>query len=214
MRELRAALVGEGVSDAWFLPRVLTRALEDICWSGSVDVEVRDVSVLPIDRSGGLVEGVCTAVGERLDDLFFYHYDGGANRAKTTMQYWEPLVDAWRRQVSDSRELVPVVPVLETEAWALPDKAALRAVVGSGWPKRDVFQTDRLADVERLEDPKRTLREISERGRGGRRRARKPEQYLPRIADELSLDALRDVPSFRQWSTDTVEALRKMRFLP
>jgi len=213
MRELRAALVVEGPSDAWFLPRVLTRALDAICRSESVDVEVREVGVLPIRRGGGLVEGVCVAAGECLDDLFFYHYDGGANSVKAERQYWEPLAAAWR-QVPGGRELVPVVPVREMEAWALADPVALRNVIGVAWSKRDVFWGDRPGDVEKLDDPKGKLQKISDGGRSGRRRARHPEEYLPLLAAEVSLEVLRDVPSFRQWSTDTVEALRKMRFLP
>ena len=213
MRELRAALVAEGVSDAWFLPRVLTRALEEICRSESVDIEVRDVAVLTVRRGGRRAEDVCSAAEKRLDDLFFYHYDGGADQSRSRRQYREPFAVEWRKRL-DGRALVPVLPVREMEAWALADKTALRAVVDSDWSTRDVFQNDRLADVERLEDPKRTLREISDRGRAGRRRARHPEDCLPLVAAEVSLEVLRDVLSFRQWSTDTVEALRKLRFLP
>ena len=214
MRELRAALDAEGPSDALFLPRVLTRALEDTCLSMSVDLEVRDVSVLRVRRGGGhRVDDACAEAKKRPDHLFFFHYDGTADSSREKRKHWEPFVAEWRQRLGD-RALVAVVPVREMEAWALADKAALLAVVGSDWPGRGFFQADRPADVERLEDPKFILQEVSKRGRGRRRRARKPEEYLPRIADELSLEALRDVPSFRQWSVDTVEALRKMRYLP
>jgi hypothetical protein len=213
-RDLRAALVVEGISDSWFLPTVLTRALRDI-FPPAVGIDIQEVTLLPVRCAGGLVEGICAAAAEKRDSLtmVFYHYDGTADTLRARRQYWDPLVDAWRL-IPGGRELVPVVPVREMEAWALADAAALCDIVGSGWSRRDAFQADRLPDVEKLEDPKRTLREITARGRGTRQRRREPREYLTQIAERVSLEQLRAVPSFRQWSVDTVEALRKLRFLP
>lgn len=213
MRYLSTALAVEGSSDEDFLPPLLTRALDDLCARSDVPVEVADVEVLPVPRPRR-IDNVCAAARERLDSLsmVFYHYDGTADVDSARQQYWRPMAAKWQ-QLPGDRDLVPVVPVREMEAWALADVEALREVVGSDWVRRSVFQADRLPDVERLEDPKLTLKKICARGHGRRLDTPPAKQYLPRIAELISLEKLRAVPSFRQWSTDTVDALRRMRFL-
>jgi hypothetical protein len=215
MRYLNPVLVPEGPSDAWFFPTLIGRALNQICLrEATAPVEVADVQVLPVDRSGGLVDGVISAVTERLDSttVVFYHYDGGSDAGSERAKYWDPLVAAWQL-LPGERQLVPLVPVREMEAWALADRTALRRVAGDRWLVREVFQRDRLAEVERLTDPKRTLRDIASSGRGARLRARDPADYLTLLAEHISLAELAAVPSFQCLSADTVAALRELRYL-
>jgi hypothetical protein len=213
MRVLGTALVVEGNSDALFLPTMITRVLQNLCDNHAPpEVGVSPVEVLPVDTSNGLVAGICGAARAWAESLqiLFYHYDGSANPDRERRRYWDPLCAAWPT-VAAGRELVAVVPVREMEAWALADQSALREVVGASVA---VHQADRLADMERLEDPKRTLKELTLRGRGTRRHGRGPEEYLTLLAERVSFEELRTVPSFRRWYADTVEALRKMRYLP
>jgi hypothetical protein len=217
MLYLSTALVAEGPSDEWFLPIVLQQALREICAQrADVYVEIPDVQVLrPQAGDAGLVRGICNIADQALDDLaiLFYHYDGTARPDKAAAKYWTPLTAAWA-DIRGGRELVAIVPVREMEAWALADPEALRTVFGTGSVRRRPFQSDRLADVERLDDPKRTLQEIAVGGRGGRQHGPDPAAYLTRIAELLSIERLRAVPSFQQWQADTIDALRKMRYLP
>jgi hypothetical protein len=219
MRYLSAALVVEGNSDEWFLPVVLQRALQEICTRLAEGyVEIPGVQVLwpVVGSGGGLVQGICEVAERALDDIavLFYHYDGTARPDRAAERYWKPLKAAWSN-IDGGRELVAVVPVREMEAWALADPDALRTVFGSNCVRGEpFFRAAGTADVESLVDPKRTLREIAARGRRVRRPVPDPADYLTRLAELLSMERLSAVPSFRQWSTDTTEVLRRMGYLP
>ncbi|MFI5956875.1 DUF4276 family protein [Cryptosporangium sp. NPDC051539] len=209
MRSVSTFLFREGVTDDYFLPRILERALVRLCTT--IDVDVAAVVSLPI--YGSLVDGVCAAAHEAADGatLFFYHFDGSANRGRETEKYWVPLCERWHADGPD-RPLVPVVPVREMEAWAVADLAALEVVAPRQIPLVEIFEHEHLGTPERLSDPKRTLASLFA-GTSRRRRKTDPEGYLSRLAEEISIDQLERLPSFDRWRTETTEVLRELRII-
>jgi Domain of unknown function (DUF4276) len=214
MRPLRALLVAEGASDRWFLPKVLERALDELCRDSALSVLAAEVEPLENVRTVDSPAAITAEVKQRLNDfvIAFLHYDGTADPDRERCKRWDPLMAQCPR-LPGGREWVPVVPIREMEAWAVADREALLNVTGVAVTATGAFQVDLLSNVQRLEDPKRTLGEITARGRGTRRRKREAADYFPLLAERISLDALRNVESFRQWECDTVQALRKLGFL-
>lgn len=211
VRTLNSFLFREGSSDEYFLPRILQRGLIELCGHSAVAI----APVIPLRVAGPLVTGVCAAAESVADmaDIFFYHFDGSANVTRETRKYWQPLQTGWT-QAGIRREVVPVVPVREMEAWALGDAEALQATVRTSGFGRSVFEHQRLGVPEELTDPKRTLAEILAASRhGNRARYMGAARYLPALAEQVSLSALRRLSSFQRWESDTTQALRKLRII-
>lgn len=211
IRFLLAVLVCEGVSDEWFLPVLLQRAIQRLCIEGRVEVQV-EVEVVAADHQRS------TTILGALDqvprfEVLLYHHDGapaGTAQAK---------VDEIRRAVTAARRepFVAVVPVRETEAWLLADHAALANAAGRQAVPPLVAVAPRARDVEALPDPKKTLNTAiataaGRRASGSRLQADRPDVYAD-IATNLDLDLLRQVPSFQCWWDEMAQALEKMGFL-
>jgi hypothetical protein len=201
MRYLTSALISEGRSDDEFLPRLLTRALDDMCSSDFDDVvEVADVVVMRMRSGPPAVDSVIELVERQAGSfsLVFFHRDQGANPERVKREWIDPLRRTWG---SRTERLITVVPVRETEAWLLADGAALRRALGVRWPN-DVLGvpgTPRL--VEKISDPKAVLSELGDRVR------RPIDSYFARLGELVSLDVLADVPAFRSWQEETRDAL-------
>jgi hypothetical protein len=86
---------------------------------------------------------------------------------------------------------VPIVPLRETEAWALADLGALCEVLGVTALPAD--WATRLQSPEEIEDPKDTMRKLVAEVRG-RRRSLQP---MSQLGELVSLQELERLPSFK-----------------
>lgn len=208
MRYLASGLVAEGATDDRFLRPLLTRALEELC-SREFDEQV-DVSEVQVLRGRGgppAVAEIVRLADEQRDSflLLFVHRDQGANPGRVRSEWIEPLRAAWGDR---AQRLVMAVPVRETEAWMLADGDALRAVMRVRWPNNQLGVPAAPRRVEELSDPKQVLDRL------GERISRSFHAYYERLGEEVSIDALSEVPAFRQWWNDTRSALTGAGFRP
>lgn len=200
MRYLSTALVSEGPSDDEFLPRLLGRALTELCLTEFDDpVEVADVLPLrahsgppTIDETIALVERNAGAFS-----VVFFHRDQGANAERVQDEWLDRLRQRWPFK----EPLVAVVPVRETEAWLLADGQALRDALGVRWSDEEMGLPPHPRQVEDVPDPKKTLENVI-------RQVRRPTNgHRGQLGELVSLDRLRLVPAFQRWWDDTRQAL-------
>lgn len=200
-RWLGLALIAEGRSDDLFLPEVLRRSAQDVCGAWV------DVSTPLTVRAG-------TGPGTHADLIRALEREDGAFAAVVFHQDGKSHPDAVRRALagfgeklrrSGRREpLVSVVPVQETEAWALADGDALRAVLGVTWSDAQMGLPRRTRDLETDPDPKATLRRLFERATSW------DVDFLAQLGECVSLERLRELPSFQCWENDLAEALQTL----
>ncbi|GAB4206555.1 MAG: hypothetical protein OHK0022_33710 [Roseiflexaceae bacterium] len=113
---------------------------------------------------------------------------------------------------------VCVIPVRMHEAWLLFDEVAIRAAAGN--PNgRQPFQLPRLAEVERMPDPKERLNQLLKTASGlhGRRLQNWAQVPTWRIADLIDDFApLRALPAFQAFEEElrSVVTARGWRDLP
>ncbi|MFG3440217.1 DUF4276 family protein [Nonomuraea sp. NPDC047897] len=214
MIEVNACLAAEGNSDYDFLPVLLERALNRMCLPYHLRVAPVQVLRISVQAGESKHQAVCRAAEAASSGmtLLFYHYDGSADSSREERKYWTPLLRHWQTAAL-ARPVVRVVPVREMESWALTDVDVLRRIAGSSWDESTVHQADRLARVETLADPKRTLSDIVTCGKRRRRAGREAADYLALIAETMRLEHLERVPSFRLWQAETLEALRELRLI-
>lgn len=206
MRYLTSALISEGVTDDHFLPRLLGRALTELCVTEFEDsVEVADVQPLR-DRKGPCsIEDVMRLVDQNAASfsVIFFHHDQGANADRVEAEWLGPLRKLWGDR---AEHLVAVVPIRETEAWLLVDGEALRLALGVRWTDAQMGLPATPREVERVSDPKKVLNDVM------RRVSRSREDHYGQLGELVSLARLREVPAYQRWWSDTRDALTRLGY--
>lgn len=219
MHYLAPALWAEGPTDYRFLPPLLTRLLVDVLKDAIEPVELADFH--PLDdvvprRSVESRAARITASAQHARDAFhllFIHADGAGDPERAFSERVFPAVSMLREKLGDSHAAVGVVPLRETEAWAIADGDALRAAFRTSLSDADLGLPE-LHEVERCPDPKRVL-EAAHRAVGPRHFQRSATaHFLEKIAENLRLAQLRGLPAFRRHEADLRRVLGDMGRLP
>jgi hypothetical protein len=221
VRYLGLALYAEGPTDHQFLGAVLRRLTEDVCLHATADVEIGEVMPLECPRQmktrkrAEKVQAAARAA-EGAYGLLFIHADGAGDPLGARSQQIQPAMDLLVNDPGAPKgSAVAVVPVRETEAWALADSQALRAAFGTTVSDAELGLPKRPAEVERILDPKRLLRDVHNKAAGPRAARRtRTVSFLPAIAERVALQRLRMVPAFQALEADLATALRALNFLP
>lgn len=212
------ALYAEGKTDHRFLEGVARRAVTEALTSRGVVAEVPEVQRLTIEegivgRADRILAGAIREQGAF--HVLFIHADanGDAGRARSER------VDPARTAVLDAlgnaaRAVVGIVPVRMTEAWALSDGDALRAVLSSSKSDQELG-VPAPGQLEGLNDPKAVLDSVvaAAHTRRRRRRVETGAAYLDRLADEVRLDSLRALSAYQQFESDVEAALNHLGHL-
>jgi hypothetical protein len=193
MGRIAIGLHVEGNADVDFLEPLVVRLANAVVEPGTILSTFR---VGTRQRHPARVSKLlCDAYRQGAIGIACVHRDAGSrNRERQAGQDARAVCLEAERACSFPPDLcVPVVPLREIETWALGDQDALCAVFGvtrlpAGW-------SERIASAEAVEDPKRALAELDQAIRRGRRRLRP----LRLLGESVSIDALGDLPSFRQF---------------
>lgn len=214
MRVLSCILACEGESDGWFLPPLLQRAIDDLCldrFPGTVDVrDIRRISA-DVQKPAEVVAASCAERGAF--DVLLYHHDGYPR------QIADEKIDEVVRALGAAgvgEAFVPVVPVMETEAWMLADCDALARVISASRAAVAAELPPQARLVEKQEQPKEALRRVIRSTVRRHRRARPDSddmrRYFAALAEEIDIGLLRDVPAFARWWNDMATALDRLGY--
>lgn len=219
-RWLGLALFAEGASDHRFLDELLRRAVEHLLVGAGHAVDLSPMQRLTTqstesrraDRIGAGAEQVQGAF-----HLLFIHADGSDDAARARAERVQPGIDAmFARLGTSGRCGVGVVPVRETEAWALGDAACLRGVLGTEKSAADIGLPETAAEIEQLVDPKKTFADVVRAGRPGRRGRRRPApaSFLDLVGQRARIEELQRLPAFSALLSELGSALRQLGFAP
>ncbi|MCG5214411.1 DUF4276 family protein [Streptosporangium soli] len=214
MRCLQSVIICEGPSDEWFLPVLLQRAMDLLCLETFPgDVDVRDVRVLAADHQRPEALAATATREHGAFDVLFYHHDGFPSRTAADK------IEAVRQALSlvGVREaFVPVVPVMETEAWILADPETLAMVLSVPVEKVRALLPAQPKLVERRSEPKELLRLVMRTLVRRHRRARPDghdvERYFSELAENVNIGLLREVPAFAEWWRAMTQAMERLGF--
>ena len=219
MRYLGLALFAEGPTDHRFLGPLLRRLSEDLCVRhvpASVEVgEVRELHSPKDCKDAKRELRILAAAREAREawHILFVHTDGGGDPFAARRERIEPALSLIVNDLDHRHGPVAVVPVRETEAWAITDGNALRSVFGSTVENDRLGVPKRPKDVESIADPKLALEQayIGAKGpRTAKRVRRSASMYLGPIGESISLDTLSMVPAFQTLKRELIDALGRI----
>jgi len=218
MRYLALGLFAEGPSDHEFLPRLIFRSITQICAEMSdqpVEISEQFIRPLPSSRdTGGLSrpEKVAVAFGQALEslDLLFIQADGGEDAGAAYRTRVEPCRALLREKFPALRfDSVGVVPVYETEAWAIADAEAVVRALGTTKTASELGLPPSPQRAENQREPKEVLRNAQLAVREGRQQSRLRIPPIHGILGEtVSLVKLRQMMAFRTFEAGVRQALR------
>ena len=196
MADLRYTLLADGSSDRALIP-ILTWTLRQHGVSSAIQAAWADLGRLR-QRPRTLSQRIIAAIELYPCNLLCVHRD--AEREPFEIRHAE-IERALHDAVRHDQELpvaVCVIPVRMQESWLLFDELAIRTAAGN--PRgRQALQLPRLADIERLPDPKGIMRQLirDASGLSGRRlqRLEVRPQRVAELIDDFS--PLRHLPAFQ-----------------
>ena len=197
------AFVSEGPTDDRFLAKIVGRAIEDLCAARFADV-VLIGDVIPIRARGGpaSVDASVDALIENAGsfNLVIFHHDMGANPDRVEREWLAPMRQAWSGR-GTGEPLVFMLPVRESEAWALADGDALRATFGVSWSDSVLGIPAQRRRVAAEPNPKQVMRRITERVSG------RSIDYHSRLGELIDLSKLDEVEAYSAWTAELCTAL-------
>lgn len=197
-RPLLPGLVAEGETDELFLGPLIHRQLSNLVESSAkYAIEVGETRIGGC-RTVRARDAVAEAVTELADEchLIFVHHDHN-ERGKA---------DRLIREMRDSGSIPPtiaLVPIRETEAWLLADRALWESLRGA----RTGGLCACARDVEKIADPKYALQNVIPN------RTPSVQDLFEYVGRRIDLGALREVPAYARWVGDTEEALRELGYI-
>lgn len=221
MHFVSLALYAEGRADYDFLRPLLLRLCEDLCLNeASQHVEFAE-SVLGLDEPDRLAgssreERIVAAAREAWGAwrILFVHADADSDAERARAERTQPAIARLQQEFGVDGVGVAVVPVRETEAWAIADGDALRRASGSNVSDL-VLGLPATRAVETTADPKAVLDKAWRIATAARLRQRRTvSAKLSYLGETVSLDRLRSLTAFRQLEQDLRHALRCLRVIP
>lgn len=220
MRYLSLALFAEGPTDYYFLRPLLQRLCEDICVrEARMPVEVSEVLGLDDpDTEERLSRDVRIARSAQMArgawNILFVHADGANDPDRVREEQITPALHRVGELMGAEGLGVAVVPIRETEAWAIVDGDALRCAFGTELTDQELGLPS-IRNVESTTDPKTILqRAFTATYPTGRRLRQGTSPYLNTLGEQVSLDSLRRIPSFSTLENDVHQALNALGLLP
>jgi hypothetical protein len=219
MRYLALALFAEGPSDHEFLPRVILRSTTEISAAVSNEpVEIAEqfirASTTKNTEMRSRPERVEALFGSALEaiDLLFIHADGQGDSNTAFDERVLPCCNRLHSRFPAARfGCVGVVPVRETEAWAIADADAVTRALGTRKSAQELGLPDNAANVETTLDPKAVLQRAQRIALGGRRQDRaRTGSILAVLGETVGLGVLRELPAFRDFENRLRGALQNL----
>lgn len=209
----------EGPTDIRFLESIVQRSFEDVAFECRGQIEVLPIQVLK-KHSGNFV----CVVGEYAREaqqkgimVLCIHVDADdVNDFGVFSSKINPAFASTQKIPNGTvcKNLVAVVPVQMTEAWMLCDKALLKAEIGTS-------KTDEELGIgkspENYSNPKQVIETaiaVARRNLTRRRRRRLTisDLYAP-MGQKISLDSLKNLPSYLKFRQAIGTAFRQLNFL-
>lgn len=220
-RQVFVGFTTEGSTDVRFLRKIIERSFEEIAYECQGDVEpvVWPLKVNKTDLS--FSEYALKTAQQGVEEIgmmiLCIHSDADdATNQNVLDNKIAPARELLNAQSDDTtcKILVPAIPVQMMESWMLADKDLLKNEIGT-------TKTDNELRINRspesITDPKTVIEEAiriarQEKTRRRRKELRISDLYLP-VGQKVSIDKLKELPSYRRFQEDIRQAYRELHLM-
>lgn len=221
MKKIGLALYCEGNSDEYFLPVLLQRTSRHIIMEeGGSDINIPPVKRIevPKSRQGDDILTAAVRAGTEGYDILFVHKDADdAGPEKVRKNHIEPgLKKVHETTKKVCKNVVPVIPIRETEAWMLADIKILQDILDINVDVKELGLPTRPVLVEKIADPKYILREAVRKSlehKSRRHRKINVETLYTRLAQEVHLDFLKQVPAYKTFIGELIQTFKSLSLI-
>lgn len=221
MHYLGLALYAEGPTDYYFLRPLLLRLCEEICLNEANQSVEFGEEVISLNeparmkdapREERIIEAAREARGAWR--IVFIHTDGAGSAERARATCAQPAIDRLAQELPNDGVGIAVVPIRETESWALADGDAIRRVFGTPLSDEVLELPRNAADVETTRDQKRTLHlAFLKTNPSSRKRRQGVSPMLNALGEAVSLDRLRRLSGFQALETELRLGMRRLGIL-
>jgi len=220
-RQVFVGFTTEGSTDVRFLRKIIERSFEEIAYECQGDVEPvvwpLDVKKTDLSFSEYALKAAQQGVEEIGMMILCVHSDADdATNQNVLDNKIAPARELIKAQSDDTtcKILVPAIPVQMMESWMLADKDLLKNEIGT-------TKTDNELGINRspesITDPKAVIEEAiriarQEITRRRRKELRISDLYLP-VGQKVSIDKLKELPSYRRFQEDIRQAYRELHLM-
>jgi hypothetical protein len=165
MYQLFVGLFTEGTTDDRFLQSVVQRTLEGIAFNegrGQFEIEVNIISINKTDKKfvNLVLEASKKGVEEFGMTLFCIHRDADAPSAENTLvNLINPAIKILKEGQGNDfcKDVLPIIPIQETESWMLADKELLKIQIGATEKSNSELEIENAP--ESITNPKERIEE-------------------------------------------------------
>ena len=219
MKTISLALYAEGTTDYRFLPIIIQNTVERILFLNDCpDIAVVEPTLITDVKGDSGAENIYNAAKEAQGvHILFVHLDADARTIEKARS--ERFIPG-RALVNNSegklcKDIVPIIPVKNIEAWLVCDYEAFCNAVGTRATAEELGLPNHPRLVEALPDPKQSFKEALRIAHVARRKRSRyePGEYYELLARTINLDTLLRVPAYIAFYNELTEALKKLRVI-
>lgn len=220
MRQIFIGIIAEGSTDYRFFEPILTNTLIEIAFECTGEIDL-DVKIINTRKGLSFNDWVLNSARKGFEDygidILVIHADADDRSNNNTYQFKiHPAIDLILQQDPNSicTNILPLVPIAETESWMLADKNLLKRFIGT--VKSD-SELDISGNPENFSNPKAKIENAIRIGRIDMSKKLKESLNISDlysiIGQSLDLDKLHDFSSFQDFKENIRESFRRLNLL-
>ena len=207
----------EGTTDIRFLQNIIRKTFEEIAFECDGVIEVYDPIFIGFPKPGGFIDASTKIAAKAFEDgmhTICIHVDADHHdESKVIENKITPAVEHISTLTNVCKNIISVIPVHMTEGWMLADKELFKDEIGTSLSD-EALNINR--DPEAISDPKALIKEalrIAQESLPRRRRKIVISDLYQPLGQKLSITALEELESFRNFKESVRGAFRKLGYL-
>lgn len=221
MIQLAIGLNAEGVTDYRFVKDIIYRTFEHIiAYECERDIEILDVFNISVDKTT-FVETALLASTKGMNELgisvLCVHADADADSMDAVMRNkFIPLFERLNEMSDEEccKIIIPVIPVKMIESWMMADKELLKRNIDARQISDGELGLDKKPET--YNDPKEVINKaivIASQNQRKRMRKLNIASLYEEMGVQMSLEALKQLPSYLAFMDNVRQALRNLNYM-
>jgi hypothetical protein len=207
----------EGSTDQRFLSNIIRKAFEFVVLDCNADVEVYEPEHLPKSGESFISQLEKIAIEFSYFHVICIHCDSDSPTMDSVLtNKIIPAIEAVKQLENACTNLVAIVPVQMTESWLMADFELLKSKIGTTKSNSDLGLPIKTDHIEKIGNPKDVIInaiKIAQEETSKRRRKVSISSIYSPISQELSIEALLNLPSFNSFLVNVRNALRMLNYM-